>query len=65
MDYVDLDVGREGYGSRIGLASATIEVGKAQGRFPFLHICVGGVQSAGKEPFNDRLPDFDKYGLKG
>ena len=65
MDCVDLDFGREGNESRVELASATIEVGKAHDGFPFLHKCVGGVQSPGKEPVNDRLAGIDMSGLKG
>ena len=64
-DCVDLDAGRDGDGSRVGIASAAIEMGKAHGGFPFLHKCVGGVRGKGKEPVNGRLASIDKCGLKG
>ena len=61
VDCIDLDVGREGDGSRVGLAPAAIKMGKAQCGFPFMHMRVGGVRSTGKEPVNDRLLDgFDR-----
>jgi hypothetical protein len=66
MDCIDLDVGREGDGSRVGLAAASIKMGKAQGGFPFLHMRVGGERSTGKERVHIRLPGgFDRCGQKG
>ncbi len=66
MDCIDLYVGREGNGSRVGLSPASIKMGNAQGGFPFLHMRVGGVRSTGKELVNIRLAcGFDKCGLKG
>ena len=65
IDCVDMDVGSEGDGSRVGFASAAIEVGKTHSGFPFLHKCVGGVRSTRKELVNDRLAGIDMCGLKG
>ena len=59
VDCVDLDVGGEGDGSRVGLASATIEMGKAHSAFPFLRKCVGGVRSKKTELVSGRLAGID------
>ncbi len=62
-DRVDLDVGRERDESRVGLASASIEVGKAHGAFPFLLRCVGGVRSKETEPMSGRMTGVAKCWL--
>ena len=60
MDYVDLDVGREGDRSLVGLASISIKVYKAHGAFPFLRNCVCGMRIKGTEQVSGRLAGVDK-----
>ncbi len=66
VDCIDLNLGREGDRSRVGLAPATVQVGKAQCSFPYLRRCEGGVWDTGKELVNILwLSGFDMCGLRG
>ena len=66
VDCIDLNLGREGDMSRVGLAPAIVQVGKAQCSYPFLQRCEGEVWDTGKEPVNITWPGgFDMCGLRG